>query len=767
MALLAFCQIVEMHPDLISSHEDAILASIDDPDVSIRFKALELAVGMVNAQNLEAIVDRLMMQLRNSQVSSKPENPLEYRIAHEGIVPAADSDDETAEQSIHEDELRATQLPPLPDDYRVRIIHDIIEMCSRDTYVNVNDFDWYLDILVSLVRQISTTTPKTADADVSEEQQTSSKVGSELRNVAVRVKASRREATQAAESLLSIERRARLFPPSVSAGFGVLGPAAWIVGEYADLLSNPQGTINSLIHPDALLLPPSALTNYLQASLKVLVQIIGSQSQLWTSERKSMTLLLLGRCIHFFENLTTHSDVEIQELAVQHLELLRLANEASKVQDTDIDNPGFAEPPLLLTQAVPSLFSGTELKPVASNAQKQISVPNKLDLDTPINPDLPNLLQATSAPTWSDSGEADTAFAEYYYQRPQSIAAIPEPAATRLELPREESMPLSYQNGGITGTLDPEALAKRRAQRRERDKDDPFYIASPSERNSGVSTPVHDILKANNAVDLDIDSIPIMELNLEDEHLPSINKPRSRSPRKPAAKKNFEILGDESIADGSNNNQVQDRRRPSSLNPPTSRTDLKRTTSPHKRSLLELDSSGLGSLSLGESSAGRPNGGKASRNAASSKASQLDIERREAEEAEMEAAMKEVERLRLEMQRAQERIQSRTAEEDVPVVTKKKKKKKKSAKHSTGNEGDDSGNAEFRVGAVQEEDEGGGKKVKKEKKSKKDMEVLASSGGNEGEGEGTLSVEAEPTIKKKKKKKKRREVAFEDEGAAR
>ena len=43
---------------------------------------------------------------------------------------------------------------------------------------------------------------------------------------------------------------------------------------------------------------------------------------------------------------------------------------------------------------------------------------------------------------------------------------------------------------------------------------------------------------------------------------------------------------------------------------------------------------------------------------ANEEADQLDIERREAEEAEMAAAMREVERLRLEMQRAADRIET-------------------------------------------------------------------------------------------------------------
>ena len=75
-----------------------------------------------------------------------------------------------------------------------------------------------------------------------------------------------------------------------------------------------------------------------------------------------------------------------------------------------------------------------------------------------------------------------------------------------------------------------------------------------------------------------------------------------------------------------------------------------------------MDSSGLSSLSLSDSGVTRGT-------------NQLDIERQQAEEEEMAKAMKEVERLRLEMQRAQERIQPRDLPEEGTVVSRKKKTK--------------------------------------------------------------------------------------------
>ena len=93
------------------------------------------------------------------------------------------------------------------------------------------------------------------------------------------------------------------------------------------------------------------------------------------------------------------------------------------------------------------------------------------------------------------------------------------------------------------------------------------------------------------------------------------------------------------------------------------------------------------------------------------------VERRAAEEEEMARAMKEVERLRLEMQRAQERVGGPLGEGDGMVV-KRKKKPKKSTVDSEG-------------AAVEE---GVAKDKKKKKKKRRE------------EGEGPATAETQPTI---------------------
>lgn len=47
IALLAMVKIVPSHPHLVDEYQDTILASVDDQDISIRMRALDLVSAMV------------------------------------------------------------------------------------------------------------------------------------------------------------------------------------------------------------------------------------------------------------------------------------------------------------------------------------------------------------------------------------------------------------------------------------------------------------------------------------------------------------------------------------------------------------------------------------------------------------------------------------------------------------------------------------------------------------------------------------------------
>jgi len=47
IALLAMTKIVPSHPELLAEYQDTILASLNDSDISIRMRALDLVTAMV------------------------------------------------------------------------------------------------------------------------------------------------------------------------------------------------------------------------------------------------------------------------------------------------------------------------------------------------------------------------------------------------------------------------------------------------------------------------------------------------------------------------------------------------------------------------------------------------------------------------------------------------------------------------------------------------------------------------------------------------
>lgn len=673
-------------------------------------RALDLVVGMVNPDNLTAIVGRLMRQLRNAPIATGVDEPENDRFRNTGVVPYADSDEEDAEEALPSHEQRSDQPPPLPDDYRTNVIRRILEMCSRDTYSNITDFEWYIDVLTQLVR-VSPAAKHTSTVEDEDHSEPSDEVGAgighELQNVAVRVRSVRHEAVDAAQALVLVDRKDRMFPTSGNGGQGVLEYAGWLVGEYATYLSQPEPVMTSLLHPLSLQLPSKTLAVYLQAIPKVFSSIAGNERISWTPERKTLMSLLMARIIHFLEPLSTHPSLEVQERAVEYLELMRLAAEAASGAPADNESE-FTEPPLLLTQAIPALFSGAELNPVAPGAQRKVPIPDDLDLETPINPNLHSLLsQADQESFEPDEDDVYAAYSEPIasYTTSEPISA---PAADRLDAPQRE--PASYQNAVEEEYLDPDIIARRKAERRERYKDDPFYI--DPEGGSGAVTPLSKIVRDGNqdGNDLDIDSIPIMDLDLSTNSRQASSEyiPRARSPRKPTRR--VEIMGDETLGPAAQDVDREDIIAPKAAN-----------NTRNKKSLLQVDSAGLAALSLDEEGA-----------SSNRRLTALEMERKEQEEIEMARALQAIERSRLEMQRANERVEYNEA----GVVKKKKKKVRKAAL-----EGDEA----LETPPVEGQEDAQPTKKKKKKKTKSNPE---------GAAEKAEDVPEEGEVKKKKKKKR-------------
>lgn len=642
---------------------------------------------MVTSDNLVSIVSRLMKQLKTAM-------PIKKRL--DTPVDSADASGDSDDEAQNARAAAAKNAMPIPEDYRIDVIGRILFMSSKDNYANIVDFDWYIDVLTQLVRMTPVVSrPVEGDAEAAANKRTASsvseKIGNELRNVAVKVRAMRHSVLRASESILA-QLNADT-PPGHPITSESLKSVAWLLGEYPDLLVSPDDTLNSLLQLTTRTAKPDVAAVVVHAIAKVFSSMTGSETEPWTAERKTRTSLLLARILHSIEPLTLNPNLEVQERAVEFTELLKLTSEAASGQAASTDEES-QDPPLLLTQAIPSLFNGGELNSVAAGAQLNVPVPDGLDLDEPIHSDLNNLLSKADIITLNND-EADE-FEVYYHQRPAPTSVSSSAPAISLLSEPEENTGGSYQQPTEDSYLDADIVARRKAERVERNKDDPFYIGGSNDNVPQTSNSIHNILQNSNGPDLDIDAIPIMQLDLDKPNAPA----PTTTKRSPAKQRQQVVIAADETLQGSEGSPHDSETNSDAV----AKTRARKL----KQSLLQVDSSTIGSFSL----EGEPKGG-------------FDHEAQQREEAEMQQAMQEVERLRLEMQRANERIQvAQGVDAEGAVVVKKKKKAKK---------------------AVAEEGDGVAVVKKKKKKAKAPAE------GTAEEGSGEVVDVVAPKKKKKKK----------------
>ncbi|KAL8964821.1 MAG: hypothetical protein Q9183_004198, partial [Haloplaca sp. 2 TL-2023] len=633
------------------------MSCIDDQDVSIRLQALDLSAGMVNKDNLVDVVSRLLRQLYRTS-ESQGEAKGDRRGAF-SVESAIDSDGEDTEQAPKMSKDKNDGASAVPFGYRIAIVRQIVDMCTKHTYANITNFEWYIDVLVQLVGLVPLASmTKSENLEAPNEHNTTSLdtgddivsyIGRELLNVAVRVNSVRSEAVQAAASLLSLgeNHASNLF--DVARGGGALRSAAWIVGEYAGHLPDVNATLTTITNTNMASLPPAVLCAYLQTIPKLLAAVVLEQPNSWNAERKTMVPLLMAKFMYLVEPLMTHPSLEVQERAVEFAELFKIGSQAVT------DHPRHSDQgPLFLTKAIPQLFGESELNPVAPSAQRRIPPPHDLDLDRPLNTGLANLLNSAAEDADSDLESDVMDFQSFYTQLPSRSNKEALPVTQRLPNIKHEAE--AYQSTEEFHA-DANLLTTKRSERRSRHRDDPFYIAS-DDTSSGTSTPFHEIIKSTNGEGVDVDSIPIMSLDLDEDIIGNGHSTTGQCKRKSKVVKKYRIATDENIDIGD-----LFESQPTSRN---QREDVlgnkERVGGQVKRSLLGVNSSGLDGMTLEDKPI--PN-------------MELNADRQASEEAEMAEALREVERLRLEMQRAAERVRiSDSMPADGTLVKKKERPKR-------------------------------------------------------------------------------------------
>lgn len=393
LGLLAMSKILKTHPKSVQAHKDLILACLDDKDESIRLRALDLLYGMVSKKNLMEIVRRLLGHM------------------------------ERAEGSAYRDEL----------------LFKVIEICSQGSYQYVTNFEWYLTVLVELIQL-----------------ETGSKHGgviaTQLLDVAIRVQAVRAFAVAEMTALLETFPVAAMANSSGGSGgngsggfasggatssasasassssfavsgtsstmYEVLYAAAWIVGEFASELADPERSLGVLLQTNRQL-PGHIQAVYVQNVVKLFARICTERLE----RRDAQSIVQL--CDMVLDKLPlslSSGHIEVQERASSAFVLVQMLRDELSGDNADgNDRPVVVQTTddilmgietndacggsdevttasrmardislgaIEIVHEMALLFAG-DLNPVAPKAQRKVQLPDGLDLDAWINPPSP------------------------------------------------------------------------------------------------------------------------------------------------------------------------------------------------------------------------------------------------------------------------------------------------------------------------------------------------------------------------------------------
>ena len=317
LGLLALHKIMQYHPKAVMEHREMVITCLDGEDVTIRSRALDLLTGMVTKRNIMEIVQKLMEKLEFAEL-----------------------------------------------EYADKLVEKIIAICSQNTYGLITDFEWYINVLMEL-----THVKNTSHGDL---------ISSQLLDISIRVKAIR---AVSVTNMVSLLRDPRLLTDShVSNSLQeVLYAAAYIVGEFAELVDDHFQVVEYLLQPRVAQLRPHIQSIFILNSLKLFSFVAGQvdgapedpadEEEEFDQEYLQDMIDLMKDCLPL---LTKSVHTEVQERACFTLELVNSMEQQMK------DNQSG------LGVAISCIFD-EPLNPVAPKAQRKVPVPEGLDLEAQIN----------------------------------------------------------------------------------------------------------------------------------------------------------------------------------------------------------------------------------------------------------------------------------------------------------------------------------------------------------------------------------------------
>jgi len=319
LGLLGLKKIMNQQPKSVAQHRETILSCLEDNDITIRMRALDLITSMVTKRNLQSIVSRLQEHLSNAE-----------------------------------------------GNYKEHIMEQIIQVCKQSNYGLIEDFTWYIRLLASLIHEPQI---NAANAKL---------ISDQLIDVTVRVPGIRDFAVGEMERLFLEGRVSEIHSSQGSSLARILYAAGYIVGEFSEHITDYVRITQALLQWQGVSSAGSSTHSeqapYLQSGLKVVLRGLASyDEETWDSvdDWKNFAQQLLDVSLPALNDFSESNDLEVQERACSYLFLLNWVNE-QLASDVDMT--------LEICEACQEVFD-TPLIPVDPVAQKSVPLPKGIDLD--------------------------------------------------------------------------------------------------------------------------------------------------------------------------------------------------------------------------------------------------------------------------------------------------------------------------------------------------------------------------------------------------
>ncbi|PLW16184.1 hypothetical protein PCANC_19108 [Puccinia coronata f. sp. avenae] len=304
MALVGLNKLVPSHPEFLEGYAETILELIHEVDPMLTIRALDLLEGIqYHSQTLKSTVDYLVKTLEGQK-----QHPHSEGIGQSEAMKALLS----IQLSSKPSHLPTTLAP----NHKLRIINVIITICSKSAYSHISDFNWFLEVLVRLIRLLVASQIQGIDSDhqsgIIDGSHSVSRLANVLIDVSSRVKDIRPYAVNKMLSLLhddtflenisndycsAIEFGTLTTNPYASGNEGtssasdLITAAIWICGEYSDFeYVNLKDVISTLFKRQLILDNSSRLpqisTFALHNGLKVFVKWLRKIVDSWYSDEQ-------------------------------------------------------------------------------------------------------------------------------------------------------------------------------------------------------------------------------------------------------------------------------------------------------------------------------------------------------------------------------------------------------------------------------------------------------------------------------------------------